>query len=97
MPDEVRPYHRVSIIRTHSLMFLFVDISKPQDVLFSPAHLEPLMRFIELIINPLKAIYSIPATSIHVFYNLEGPTIAFNRGGALFMNLRYYEGWRKFS
>lgn len=53
------------------------------------------MRFLEMIVTPLKEIYGIPSTSVHVFYNLAGPTIAFNRDGALFLNLRYYEGWRK--
>jgi len=53
------------------------------------------MRFLEMIVTPLKEIYGIPSTSIHVFYNLAGPTIAFNRDGALFLNLRYYEGWRE--
>jgi len=49
-----------------------------------------------MIVTPLKEIYGIPSSSVHVFYNLAGPTIAFNRDGALFLNLRYYEGWRKY-
>jgi hypothetical protein len=53
------------------------------------------MRFLEMIVIPLKEVYGIPSSAIHIFYNLSGPTIAFNRDGALFLNLRYYEGWRK--
>ncbi|CAG7850452.1 SubName: Full=Uncharacterized protein {ECO:0000313/EMBL:CCA72144.1} [Serendipita indica DSM 11827] len=54
--------------------------------------LDVINRFIS-IIQPLKKVYKLPDSSLHIFYNLEGPTIAFNAGGALFLNLRYYEGW----
>jgi len=45
-------------------------------------------------VNPLKEIYKLPDTSVHIFLDSEGAAIAFNRGGSLFLNLRYYETWR---
>ncbi|KZW00398.1 hypothetical protein EXIGLDRAFT_639482 [Exidia glandulosa HHB12029] len=49
-------------------------------------------RFLTLI-GPLREIYKLPAASIHIFLDGEGPTVAFNRGGSLFLNLRFYEAW----
>lgn len=33
--------------------------------------------------------------SVSIFYDLDGPLIAFNRNGSIFVNLRVYEQWRK--
>lgn len=43
----------------------------------------------------LAEVYRLPLTSLHVFFDLEGGLIAFNRNGSVFFNLRYYEAWRK--
>jgi hypothetical protein len=37
-----------------------------------------------------KEIFDMDPNSLHVFYDLEGPIIAFNRNGSLFFNLRFY-------
>ena len=34
---------------------------------------------------------------MHVFYDVTGGLIAFNRNASLFMNLRFFEGWRAYS
>jgi hypothetical protein len=52
-----------------------------------------LARFIH-VITRLGAVYKLPPTSLHVFYDKEGSLIAFNSSGSLFCNLRYYEAWR---
>lgn len=52
-----------------------------------------LARFLH-VLNPLVEVYKIPQTSLHVFADQEGQLVAFNRGGSLFMNLRYFEAWR---
>jgi len=46
-----------------------------------------------MIINPLKGVYKLPPSSIHVFYDTRGDLIAFNREGGIFLNLRYFESW----
>jgi hypothetical protein len=54
-----------------------------------------LARFLHVLL-PLVSVYKIPQTSLHVFADKEGQLVAFNRGGSLFVNLRYYEAWRMF-
>lgn len=55
---------------------------------------DSLARFIH-IIRPLQDVYTLPPTSLHIFYDREGELIAFNRNASLFLNLRYFEQWRK--
>ncbi|TFK44587.1 hypothetical protein BDQ12DRAFT_730629 [Crucibulum laeve] len=52
----------------------------------------PLSRFID-VATKLARVYELPLTSLHIFYDLEGGLIAFNRNGSVFLNLRYYEAW----
>ncbi|KAJ7188459.1 hypothetical protein C8R46DRAFT_1171527 [Mycena filopes] len=59
---------------------------------FMPFKYEPLSRFVP-IIGVLAQVYSLPLTSLHIFYDLDGGLIAFNRNGSIFFNLRYYEAW----
>lgn len=35
-------------------------------------------------------IYGLPRSAMHIFYDERGPTIAFNRAGAIFSNLRFF-------
>ncbi len=55
---------------------------------------ESLARFIYTI-RPLQEVYTLPPTSLHIFYDRAGDLIAFNRNASLFLNLRYFEQWRK--
>lgn len=55
---------------------------------------DQLARFIH-VIRPIRSLYNLPQSSVNIFYDLQGPTIAFNRNASLFLNLRYYESWRK--
>ncbi len=57
---------------------------------------ESLARFIYTI-RPLQEVYTLPPTSLHIFYDRAGELIAFNRNASLFLNLRYFEQWRKCS
>jgi len=55
--------------------------------------LAALQRFSE-VVDPLRdQVYGVPIRSVAIFYDVEGPLIAFNRGGSIFLNLRYYEAW----
>ncbi|TBU28918.1 hypothetical protein BD311DRAFT_721461 [Dichomitus squalens] len=53
---------------------------------------ESLARFIYTI-RPLQEVYTLPPTSLHIFYDRAGELIAFNRNASLFLNLRYFEQW----
>ena len=55
-----------------------------------------LNRFIGVIM-PLANVYQLPLSSLHLFMDMSGGVIAFNRNGSIFLNLRYYEAWRKLS
>ncbi|EIW60639.1 uncharacterized protein TRAVEDRAFT_119941 [Trametes versicolor FP-101664 SS1] len=53
---------------------------------------DALARFIYTI-RPLQEVYTLPPTSLHIFYDRAGDTIAFNRNASLFLNLRFFEQW----
>jgi len=54
---------------------------------------DSIARFIH-IMQSLANVFRLPLSSLHIFYDLEGGLIAFNRDGSIFLNLRYYEQWR---
>ncbi|KAF8972951.1 hypothetical protein BDZ97DRAFT_1778504 [Flammula alnicola] len=59
---------------------------------FMEAKNQSIARFIH-IMTPLANIYQLPITNLHIFYDLSGGIIAFNRNGSIFLNLRYFEEW----
>ncbi|KAG8800465.1 hypothetical protein FRC16_002827, partial [Serendipita sp. 398] len=67
------------------------DVQDPEGLLLKTKS-KTIDRFIS-ILRPLKKVYKLPDESLHIFYDLEGSTIAFNSDGALFLNLRYFESW----
>ncbi|KAI8924001.1 hypothetical protein BC831DRAFT_428325 [Entophlyctis helioformis] len=40
----------------------------------------------------LSRVFALPRESVHIYWDKDGSTIAFNRGRSLFFNLRYYLG-----
>lgn len=68
----------------------------PDQQAFISVKREPLARFIDILVL-LTKVYDLPVTSLHVFYDVKGGLIAFNRSGSIFLNLRYYQEWRKSS
>lgn len=82
-------YLKCCILR--SLIRLYIDVPNGRDILNSKH--DAIARFIH-IIRPLRSLYKLPATSVHIFYDLQGDSIAFNRNASIFLNLRYYEAWR---
>ncbi|KAI6004333.1 hypothetical protein EDC04DRAFT_2908168 [Pisolithus marmoratus] len=54
----------------------------------------PLGRFVDIIIT-LSEIYRISTTTLRVFYDTSAGCIAFNCGGIIYLNLRYFEVWRE--
>lgn len=55
---------------------------------------DTIARFIH-VIQPLAQVYDLPPSSLHIFYDISGDLIAFNRNASLFLNLRFFEAWRK--
>ncbi|KAI9033764.1 hypothetical protein CLU79DRAFT_882880 [Phycomyces nitens] len=52
-------------------------------------HGQAMSRFTS-ISGVLSSVFNLKKSSVHIFYDTEGPTIAFNTNGSLFLNLRYY-------
>jgi hypothetical protein len=53
-----------------------------------------LIRFVD-VLTPVVEVYGLSLTVFHVFYDVTGGPIAFNRDGSIFLNLRYFEAWRE--
>lgn len=75
----------------HNLTNSNLDIPNPAELL--KAKKDAIARFIHVMM-PVRDLFQLPPTSVHVFYDLAGSTIAFNRNASIFLNLRYYEAWR---
>ncbi|KAJ7727670.1 hypothetical protein DFH07DRAFT_930749 [Mycena maculata] len=71
---------------------VYVSQEVPDPHTFMPTKFEPLTRFVP-IMTVLAQVYNLPLSSLHIFYDLDGGLIAFNRNGSIFFNLRYYEAW----
>ncbi|KAH8828511.1 hypothetical protein DL96DRAFT_1603553 [Flagelloscypha sp. PMI_526] len=65
----------------------------PSPHTFVPTNKDALGRLINLLLLPLGQVYGMPRRSLHVFQDLEGGLIAFNRNGSIFINFRYYAAW----
>ncbi|KAG8731231.1 hypothetical protein FRC11_004681, partial [Ceratobasidium sp. 423] len=72
-------------------VYIARDISDPG--LLAAQKFDAMTRFGNLVVTPLRTLYKLPPSSVHIFYDTKGGLIAFNRNGSLFLNLRYYEGW----
>ena len=55
---------------------------------------EPLDHFASIII-PIAGIFELQTKSLHIFYDVPGGPIAFNREGAIYLNLRFFDEWRE--
>ena len=49
-----------------------------------------LRRFVTQVIKPVGETFSMNPRSLHIFYDLESPLIAFNKNGSIYCNLRFY-------
>ncbi|KAK0195282.1 hypothetical protein F5146DRAFT_1100835 [Armillaria mellea] len=59
---------------------------------FLSARHDSVARFIH-VMNILAAVYKLRMENLHIFNEDEGTTVAFNRNGSIFLNLRYYLAW----
>jgi len=66
------------------------DVHNPAELMKTKR--DAVARFIHVII-PIRDLYQLPPTSVHIFCDVAGSTIAFNRNASIFVNLRYFEAW----
>ena len=76
----------------NTVMCIYLDVREGRGILATKR--DSIARFIH-VIRPLRTLYKLPATSVHIFYDMQGDSIAFNRNASIFLNLRYYEAWRR--
>ncbi|RUS32742.1 hypothetical protein BC938DRAFT_474458 [Jimgerdemannia flammicorona] len=85
---DIKPGQNLTYVgRARGLEFYLHQGINPDDILTKYG--DALSRFV-LVIRALVGVFDLNIAAIHVFYDHEGPTIAFNRNGSLFFNLRYY-------
>jgi len=77
--------------KRHNLTDLNLDIPNPAEIL--KVKKDAIARFIYVVV-PIRDLYQLPQTSVNIFWDPAGSTIAFNRNASIFLNLRYYEAWR---
>ena len=84
-------YSHSNTLKGSNLIALNVDIPDPTKLL--EAKMDAITRFTH-VMEPIQNLYQLPPTSIHIFYDLAGSTVAFNHNSSIFVNLRYYEELR---
>lgn len=63
-----------------------MTVDAPDHAAFMRDRMQVFLRFEQLILQPLASLFGLRPQIINIFWDLEGPTIAFNREGALFCN-----------
>ena len=84
----------LSILLSHlTQSFLEIPLKGAESVMQNKK--ASIARFIH-VMRSLAVIFRLPLSNLHIFYDLVGDLIAFNRNGSIFLNLRYFEQWRKY-
>ncbi|WVF71489.1 hypothetical protein IAT40_006295 [Kwoniella sp. CBS 6097] len=55
--------------------------------------METCQRFAIDILLPITKLFNLAPSVMNVFWDHQGPLIAFNRGGTIFCNARYFQAW----
>ena len=97
---DAKPGHNIRFIGSVATLRIFLA----QDVLNAEPTNSPnavAERFVARNMSALKSfasvlldcadVFALRPESLHIFYDLEGSTIAFNQSKALFFNYRYFE------
>lgn len=76
---------------TSSGLKIFFDNAMSEDMQLKVASEEiaAINNFAYLLLD-VGNIYNLPPQALHIYYNNAGSSIAFNKGGAIFANLRYF-------
>ncbi|PWN24508.1 hypothetical protein BDZ90DRAFT_244782 [Jaminaea rosea] len=71
-------------------VFLSPELDPAKALHENRAKLDELIR---LVYRPVGAIYGLDPSSLQAFIDTRGPTIAFNRGGTIWLNYRFAAAW----
>jgi hypothetical protein len=70
---------------------LYIPNGANKSEIFSQSLSAPLTRFV-IILKDLVEVFELAPKAIHIFYDNNSSTIAFNRDKALFFNFKFYLG-----
>ncbi|KAG0368111.1 hypothetical protein BGZ54_002634 [Gamsiella multidivaricata] len=87
---DVKPGHQLNFVGHAGELEFYLDKSCDADQIMTKENLKSLARFVGLLIVLAQDVFGLDPKTMHVYYDPEGQAIAFNRGGALFFNWRYY-------
>ncbi|KAK4046064.1 hypothetical protein OIV83_006387 [Microbotryomycetes sp. JL201] len=71
----------------------YLDRSVLDPDTFMRLHADAISRFVARVVTPVSTVFELDPRALHVFYDQQGPLVAFNRNGGLYLNLRFYEAW----
>ncbi|KAG4097577.1 hypothetical protein H8356DRAFT_993004 [Neocallimastix lanati (nom. inval.)] len=72
---------------------IYVEKSIPKDEIYHNITQDMIQSFIIDIILPLGSrVFNLKGKTMHIYYDVEGNVVAFNRNRTLFFNLRYFKG-----
>ena len=85
---DSKPAHQIKFLtEMPSGIRLFVE--RHVEASFLRANIFELNSFSSVLLE-VAAVFDLPTSVIHIYYDEDGPTIAFNLNGSLFFNFRYY-------
>ncbi|KAG0215948.1 hypothetical protein BGX28_007174 [Mortierella sp. GBA30] len=87
---DVKPGHQLNFAGHAGELEFYLDKSCDADEIMTKENLKSLARFVRLLMVLAQDVFALVPETMHVYYDPDGQTIAFNRGGALFFNWRYY-------
>ncbi|EXX52939.1 hypothetical protein RirG_248640 [Rhizophagus irregularis DAOM 197198w] len=88
---DVIPGHLLFCVGTRQGIELYDPKGFNQSEILSQSNFDPLNRFIN-ILKDLASAFEITPQALHVFYDNQSNSIAFNRDKSLFFNLKFYIG-----
>ncbi|PKY40926.1 hypothetical protein RhiirA4_454398 [Rhizophagus irregularis] len=86
---ETMPGYSMHCVGNLQKIELYVPTDVDQSEILSQSRIVPLSKFI-YILKDLANVFEVTPKVIHIFYDNSKNSIAFNRDGALFFNLKFY-------
>ncbi|WVQ99431.1 hypothetical protein IAU59_006566 [Kwoniella sp. CBS 9459] len=72
---------------------IWVPRDTPNQADFLADKMETCQRFAIDVLLPITKLFNLAPSVMNVFWDHQGPLIAFNRGGTIFCNARYFQAW----
>ncbi|GBC47094.2 hypothetical protein GLOIN_2v1761431 [Rhizophagus irregularis DAOM 181602=DAOM 197198] len=86
---ETMPGYSMHCVGNLQKIELYVPTDVDQSEILSQSRIAPLSQFIYML-KDLADVFKVTPKAIHIFYDNSVNSIAFNRDGALFFNLKFY-------